>query len=162
MRSVISQHCETGAAYGVISLFIATLQIRAIMGSDVARIRNAGMRFFYGSRCVEWALTQLYDGLSHCANSKVGIDAKAAFGIMDSMSYLNTLTQYNGWTNYVTWLTNLHFYGEIEDIDAIREYIEERIDNVNDPFIKDLATFAYDLIDWEQLAEHAEHAEDAQ
>jgi len=82
------------------------------------------------------------------------IDGRTDFGIMDSMNNLNNLTSYNGWTNYPTWLTNLHFYDDLSDLEAIKQYIEERIDDVDDTFVKDLATFAFELIDWQQIEDH--------
>ena len=85
--------------------------------------------------------------------------------------------KYNGWTNYETWLTNLHFenfdFEDIMDIfddcqdkddmliriaDYIKDYVEEfveqfRLDSRN-LFIDDLLNAALGEVDYRDIAEH--------
>jgi hypothetical protein len=85
--------------------------------------------------------------------------------------------KYNGWTNYETWLTNLHFdnfdFEEVMDIfddcqdkgemlnrieDYIKDYVEEFVEQFrNDSrnlFIDDLINTALGEVDYRDIAEH--------
>ena len=85
--------------------------------------------------------------------------------------------KYNGWTNYATWLVNLHFDGldftdDIEDgvfddmdTDEIRchvaswiqELVESHLDevvNTDNTFVTDLINFTIDEVDWHDIADH--------
>ena len=84
--------------------------------------------------------------------------------------------KYNGWTNYETWLCNLHFDGfdfeEIMDIfddcrdkgdmlirisDYIKDYVEEVVEQTRDDntgFVVDLINAALGEIDYRDIAEH--------
>ena len=92
--------------------------------------------------------------------------------------YIHMDTQkYNGWTNYATWLVNLHFDGldftdDIEDgvfddmdTDEIRchvaswiqELVESHLDevvNTDNTFVTDLINFTIDEVDWHDIADH--------
>ena len=86
---------------------------------------------------------------------------------------------YNGWTNYETWLTNIHFDNwefseyveqiadtEPEDEGDVRNWLEdyiresvrdltfEQVDTWNNPWISDLVMAAFSEIDFRDLAEH--------
>lgn len=86
---------------------------------------------------------------------------------------------YNGWYNYETWLTNLHFNsffeffkeavddGVFEDMDEqdvqnyiaefieqyVRDYVDETVGQ-NSLFIMDMIGSFLDDVDWVDLAEH--------
>jgi hypothetical protein len=89
---------------------------------------------------------------------------------------MNTL-KYNGWTNYETWLTNLHFdnfdFEEVMDIfddcqdrgdmlnrieDYIKDYVEEFVEQFRGDsrnlFIDDLLNAALSEVDYRDIAEH--------
>ena len=83
---------------------------------------------------------------------------------------------YNGWVNYETWLTNIHFDGafdfeddvndgrfdEMEEDDIksyvatyIKEYVECVIEN-DEPtssFVQDLINTALQEVDWDEIAD---------
>ena len=85
---------------------------------------------------------------------------------------------YNGWTNYETWLTNIHFDdftpvfseltedGVFDDMtndeirtyvaDYIEEYVNEYIDNNNseNSFIADIIGSFLSEVDWREIADH--------
>ena len=86
---------------------------------------------------------------------------------------------YNGWTNYETWLCNIHFEGwdfseyieqiadtEPEDEGDVRNWLEdyireavrdltfEQVDTWNNPWISDLVMAAFSEIDFREIAEH--------
>jgi glutamate racemase len=91
-----------------------------------------------------------------------------------------TDTKYNGWTNYETWLTNLHFDGfdftddveegnlDFMDRDEIKEYIAsyiettveectyERIElgTTDNLFIADMIQSFLGEVDWDDIADH--------
>ena len=82
---------------------------------------------------------------------------------------------YNGWTNYETWLTNLHYDGfcfedqvndgVFDDMDDdeirvyVRDYIEESIKDMveeytpDNLFIQDLINSALCEVDWHDIAD---------
>ena len=86
---------------------------------------------------------------------------------------------YNGWTNYETWLTNLHFedftphfvdltedgvFDEMSD-DEITDYVEEYLETyvsdyigetvrTEDRFIFDVIQSFFSEIDWRDIAQH--------
>ena len=85
--------------------------------------------------------------------------------------------KYNGWTNWATWMVNLHFDGldftdEIEngsfdDISkddlrcqlayTIQEYVESYLDEVADTsntFVADLISGTMQDVDWHDIADH--------
>ena len=85
--------------------------------------------------------------------------------------------KYNGWTNYATWLVNLHFdcldftddveAGVFDDMDAdgirchvaswIQEYVECYLDEVVDNdncFVDDLINSTLSDVDWHDIADH--------
>ena len=89
---------------------------------------------------------------------------------------MNTL-KYNGWTNYETWLTNLHFdnfdFEEVMDIfddcqdkgdmlnrieEYIKDYVEEFVEQFRTDsrnlFIDDLINAALGEVDYRDIAEH--------
>jgi len=59
-----------------------------------------------------------------------------------------TNEQYNGWTNYETWLFNLHYGDEIDpegyDETSLREYLSDLFDELNP--IPETPSFWTDLI----------------
>ena len=86
---------------------------------------------------------------------------------------------YNGWTNYETWLANIHFDNwdfseyveqiadtEPEDEGDVRNWLEdyireavrdltfEQVDTWNNPWISDLVMAAFSEIDFRDIAEH--------
>ena len=92
-----------------------------------------------------------------------------------------TNTKYNGWTNYETWLTNLHFDGSFDftddveegnldlmDRDEIKEYIANYIEEwveqsayeyleLGQPqnlFITDMIQSFLGEVDWDDIADH--------
>ena len=92
-----------------------------------------------------------------------------------------TDTKYNGWTNYETWLTNLHFDGSFDLSDEVKEgyfdgmnrdqvkswianYIEECVEEYaygdielgtpNRLFITDMIQSFLGEVDWDDLADH--------
>lgn len=88
--------------------------------------------------------------------------------------------KYNGWTNYATWLVNLHFdcldftdevdSGVFDDMDAddirchvassiqeiVETYVDEVLDsdNVNPVFLSDLINTTINDVDWHDIADH--------
>ena len=86
------------------------------------------------------------------------------------------MTRFNGWTNYETWLTNLHFecfdFSDlISDIasdckdrvdviewianyieSAVEEWVEER--SVADSFLSDVIKSFVDDVDWHDIADN--------
>lgn len=91
-----------------------------------------------------------------------------------------TDTKYNGWTNYETWLTNLHFENfEFEEFvedgtfdsldregvkDWIASYIEESVEEYsyehielgtpNRLFVTDMIQSFLGEVDWDDIADH--------
>ena len=92
-----------------------------------------------------------------------------------------TQATYNGWTNYETWLTNLHFDNwfdftddveegnlDLMDRDEIKEYIanyiEESVEQVayeylklgelHNLFITDMIQSFLGEVDWDDIADH--------
>ena len=86
---------------------------------------------------------------------------------------------YNGWANFETWLTNIHFENwdfseyveqiadtEPEDEGDVRNWLEdyireavrdltfEQVDTWNNPWISDLVMAAFSEIDFRDIAEH--------
>jgi hypothetical protein len=89
---------------------------------------------------------------------------------------MNTL-KYNGWTNYETWLINLHFdnfdFEEVMDIfddckdkgemltriaDYIEQYVEDTVESmVEQPLpclLQDIISAALSEVDYRDIAEH--------
>ena len=85
--------------------------------------------------------------------------------------------KYNGWTNYATWLVNLHFdcldftddveSGVFDDMDAddirchvaswIQEYVESYLDEfagTDDLFVLDVVSATIMDVDWHDIADH--------
>jgi catabolite regulation protein CreA len=85
--------------------------------------------------------------------------------------------KYNGWTNYATWLVNLHFdnldftdevdVGVFDDMDAdgirchvaslIQYYVESYLDEVvdtNNCFVQDIMNSTINHVDWHDIADH--------
>ena len=85
--------------------------------------------------------------------------------------------KYNGWTNWATWMVNLHFDGldftdEIEDgtfddmdkddircrlASYIQEYVESYLEEVADTsnaFVSDLINGTIQDVDWHDIADH--------
>ena len=54
-----------------------------------------------------------------------------------------TMTNYNGRTNKETWLVNVHFNPEtVEDVEQVKEYIEELEDGLENDFLRDFIDFS--------------------
>ena len=85
--------------------------------------------------------------------------------------------KYNGWTNYATWMVNLHFQnfdftdevelGAFDDMDAddirgyvaswIQEFVEMYLDQVvdtNNCFVQDCINSTLNDVDWHDIADH--------
>lgn len=85
--------------------------------------------------------------------------------------------KYNGWTNYATWLVNLHFENldftdEVESgcfdnmnkddllgyvASWIQEYVESYLEEVvdtNNCFVQDLINSTINDVDWHDIADH--------
>ena len=88
--------------------------------------------------------------------------------------------KYNGWTNYATWLVNMHFDGldftdyiedgVFDDMNAddirchvassiqeiVESYLDEVLDsdNVNPVFLSDLINATINDVDWHDIADH--------
>lgn len=85
--------------------------------------------------------------------------------------------KYNGWTNWATWMVNLHFdgldftddleSGVFENMDAddirghlasyIQEYVESYLEEVVDTdicFVSDLINGTIQDVDWHDIADH--------
>ena len=85
--------------------------------------------------------------------------------------------KYNGWTNYATWLVNLHFdcldftddveSGVFDDMghggirchvaSCIQELVESYLDEVTDidnSFVDDLINSTINDVDWHDIADH--------
>ena len=85
--------------------------------------------------------------------------------------------KYNGWTNYATWLVNLHFdcldfsdeidSGVFDDMDAddirghvaslIQELVESYLDEVvtiDHSFVQDIMNATINDVDWHDIADH--------
>lgn len=64
---------------------------------------------------------------------------------------------YNGWVNYETWVTNLHWDGYFEpntDAETIKDTIEEYVyGNVDNPFVQDMVHAFLDAVDYDEIAE---------
>lgn len=62
------------------------------------------------------------------------------------------MSDYNGWTNRETWLVNVHFNPEsVEDIERIKDHLEEYEDEIENAFIRDFIDFS--KINWRELKE---------
>ena len=60
---------------------------------------------------------------------------------------------YNGWTNGETWLVPLHFNPEtLDDVQGIKDYIEELEENIEDMFLTDYIDFS--KINWYEIEEN--------
>jgi hypothetical protein len=67
---------------------------------------------------------------------------------------------YNGWTNRATWLVNVWFNPETrEDVAFARYAIEEAEESIPD-FMRDF--LCTDEINWTELLEHFEEAEESE
>jgi valyl-tRNA synthetase len=85
--------------------------------------------------------------------------------------------KYNGWTNYATWLVNLHFNcldftddvesGVFDDMDAdgirchvaswIQELVDSYLDEIvttNNSFVLDIMNSTLQDVDWHDIADH--------
>jgi hypothetical protein len=85
--------------------------------------------------------------------------------------------KYNGWTNYATWLVNLHFdnldftdeveLGAFDDMDAdgirchvaawIQMFVESYLDEVagtDNLFVLDVISTTINDVDWHDIADH--------
>ena len=85
--------------------------------------------------------------------------------------------KYNGWTNYATWLVNLHFdnldftdeveSGCFDNMDKddihchlaswIQDYVESYLDEFFDTdncFVRDLINTTFNDVDWHDIADH--------
>jgi len=85
--------------------------------------------------------------------------------------------KYNGWTNYATWMVNLHFdcldftddveSGVFDDMDAddirchvaswIQEHVESYLDEVagtDNLFVLDVICATINDVDWHDIADH--------
>ena len=85
--------------------------------------------------------------------------------------------KYNGWTNWATWMVNLHFdnldftdeveSGSFDDISkddlrcqlayTIQEYVEcylEEVADTSNTFVADLISGTMQDVDWHDIAEH--------
>lgn len=71
-------------------------------------------------------------------------------------------TKYNGWFNYETWLTNLHFsdyldyYTKYSGYDLkciISELWEPEVENLN-PFLQDVIESFLSEVNWDEIAEN--------
>ena len=85
--------------------------------------------------------------------------------------------KYNGWTNYETWLINLHFdnfdFEDVMDIfddckdksdmliriaDYIEQYVEEVVESMVEqplnPLLQDIISAALSEVDYRDIAEH--------
>lgn len=66
--------------------------------------------------------------------------------------------RYNGWANRETWLVNVWFEPETKsDLDAIRERLEEEVDDLP-IYLADFINLG--AIDWRELAEHLDDGEE--
>jgi hypothetical protein len=66
-------------------------------------------------------------------------------------------TNYNGWTNRATWLVNLWWGDCIEEgqtFDMFREFMEDQIEALPQPWMKDF--FILDEVNWDELNGHLE------
>ena len=73
---------------------------------------------------------------------------------------------YNGWTNWETWMINLHFDGYFEDYrddqnlvqpEVVKDVVEEIVfdlEGSNNPLISDLINGSLQEVNWEEIAEH--------
>lgn len=62
---------------------------------------------------------------------------------------------YNGWSNWETWLVALHYEPTSkEELDIIKDHIEEEIGSIESIFIKDLLGGAE--INWRELEDRME------
>lgn len=69
------------------------------------------------------------------------------------------MATYNGWTNYETWLINLHFDGYFmpnTDAETIKETVEELAcdDLQGRLFVMDMINAFLDEVNWEEIASH--------
>lgn len=78
-----------------------------------------------------------------------------------------TTNTYNGWTNYETWLINLHFDGffepntEAEEIESsVYEICEEQITNNDGGIVFDIVNAFLADVNWREIAEHYEEKDD--
>ena len=85
--------------------------------------------------------------------------------------------KYNGWTNYATWLVNLHFENLdfTDDVESgcfdnmnkddllgyvaswIQEYVEcylEEVVDTDNPFVSDMISTTLNDADWHDIADH--------
>ena len=85
--------------------------------------------------------------------------------------------KYNGWTNYATWMVNLHFEnldftdevdsGVFDDMNAhdvrchvaslIQQYVEDYLDavvDVTNSFVQDCINATINDVDWHDIANH--------
>jgi hypothetical protein len=73
---------------------------------------------------------------------------------------------YNGWTNYETWLTNLHMFDGVTATDLgydepmmhsnVRDYVMDCVEELgtHNPFLADIINGFLGEVDWHELAEH--------
>lgn len=84
-----------------------------------------------------------------------------------------TNKQYNGWANYETWLTNLHFGDYLYELahecvdedkpgaDSMEEFVLQYLENCGElsfggaSFVTDAVTGFLSDVDWREIAEHA-------
>ena len=83
--------------------------------------------------------------------------------------------EYNGWTNYETWLVNMWYgdvfadmqeNGEVIDAEYIKCFVEDSLESEgNTPqygFAADIMNAAMRQVDWEDLASHYEVEEESE
>lgn len=80
---------------------------------------------------------------------------------------MTTDNTYNGWTNYETWLINLHFDGffepntEAEEIEAtVHEICEEHIAFGRGGIVFDIINGFLADVNWQEIAEHYKEEDD--
>lgn len=77
-------------------------------------------------------------------------------------------TGYNGWTNYETWVVNLHLtnceflYAKVTEIinhdleiapDGLREFVVETVDNFANGLMADLLRHSLQNVNWNEIVE---------
>ena len=73
---------------------------------------------------------------------------------------------YNGWTNYETWMINLHFDGCFEpntSADEIKDTVQMIVEEQSNdsPLINDIINSCLDEVNWDEIASHYQEEEEA-
>jgi len=63
------------------------------------------------------------------------------------------MADFNWWRNRATWLVWIHYNPETHwDLDYIKETLEDAVEDIENPFLKDLIDLKE--IDWDELETH--------